>query len=106
MRTDPRKACANEKENWLWAILHDGIAHPLMALTNYSMASVLFHDWTSQKAWPRAKARPAKIGLAYCTADAAEAEFWRLSMKKQGLPVWSRSTPLGDGRFYYEVGPI
>lgn len=107
MRTDPRKACANEKESWLWAILHDGIAHPLMALTNYSIASVALHDYTSQKAWPRKpKDRPAKTGLAYWTASAAEAEFWRQSMIKQGLSVWSRSTPLGDGKFHYEVGPL
>lgn len=54
MRTDPRVACANSKELWGWAFLHDLIAHPLMALTNYSRASLRFHDWTSFHAWPRA----------------------------------------------------
>lgn len=38
MKTDP-----NEKENMLWAFIHDAIAHPLMALTGY----------TSHRAWPR-----------------------------------------------------
>lgn len=53
MKTDPRKACANTKEDWLWARLHDAIAHPFMVLTNYSGLSLRFHDYTSAKAWPR-----------------------------------------------------
>lgn len=53
MRTDPREACANEKERWGWAIVHDLVAHGLMAVTNYSALSLRFHDWTSHKAWPR-----------------------------------------------------
>ncbi|WLE58354.1 hypothetical protein GIY62_14590 [Burkholderia plantarii] len=53
MRTDPRAACANARERLLWALLHDGIAHPLMAITNYSSAAVRFHDFTSRRAWPR-----------------------------------------------------
>lgn len=55
MRTDPRAACANEREAALWAAVHDLIAHPLMVLTWYSYASLLFHDWTSRRAWPRPK---------------------------------------------------
>lgn len=53
MRTDPRKACANVREKLLWAIFHDLVAHPLMAVTLYCSLSVRFHDWTSRKAWPR-----------------------------------------------------
>lgn len=53
MRTDPRKACANEKQLLGWAIVHDLIAHPFMVLTGYSRASLRFHDATSQRAWPR-----------------------------------------------------
>lgn len=53
MKTDPNKACSNKKEHLLWALLHDGIAHPFMALTKYSKLSKRFHDFTSQKAWPR-----------------------------------------------------
>jgi len=55
MKTDPNKACANVEERKLWAIIHDGIAHPLMAISNFSTWSIRFHDWTSQKAWPRCK---------------------------------------------------
>lgn len=53
MRTDPRKACANAEERWFWAVVHDGVCHPLMAFTNWSRLSVRFHDWTSKHAWPR-----------------------------------------------------
>jgi len=53
MKTDPRTACANSNEARGWALLHDLIAHPFMALTNWSSLSLRFHDWTSNKAWPR-----------------------------------------------------
>lgn len=53
MRTDPRKACENEKQLLVWAIIHDLIAHPFMALTLYWRVSLRLHDWTSQRAWPR-----------------------------------------------------
>lgn len=53
MRTDPNQACDNSGENRLWALVHDGTAHPLMAITNYSALSVRFHDFTSRKAWPK-----------------------------------------------------
>lgn len=56
MRTDPRKACSNEKQLLGWAILHDLVAHPFMVLTGYSALSLRFHDATSRHAWPRAKA--------------------------------------------------
>lgn len=48
MQTDPRKACANQEEKLLWALIHDGIAHPLMALSLFSRWAVDFHDWTSK----------------------------------------------------------
>lgn len=53
MRTDPRKACANDDERCFWAFIHDAFAHPLMALSNWSNWSLRFHDWTSHHAWPR-----------------------------------------------------
>ncbi|OUM01787.1 hypothetical protein [Variovorax sp. JS1663] len=53
MRTDPRAACANAEERFIWAFVHDAICHPLMAITNWSRLSVRFHDWTSWRAWPR-----------------------------------------------------
>lgn len=54
MRTDPRKACANENQLLWWAIVHDLIAHPFMVLAGYSSLSLRFHDATSERAWPRA----------------------------------------------------
>lgn len=53
MKKDPNKGCKNQKELLGWAIVHDLVAHPLMAATNYSKLSVRFHDYTSHKAWPR-----------------------------------------------------
>jgi len=53
MRTDPRTACANAEERVGWAIVHDLVCHPLMALTCWSDWSLRFHDWTSNRAWPR-----------------------------------------------------
>lgn len=57
VRTDPRAACANERQRFWWAVLHDVVAHPLMALTGWSKWALRFHDWTSHKAWPRAQVR-------------------------------------------------
>lgn len=53
MKTDPNKGCANQEQRLFWALVHDGVAHPIMALTNYSPWSLRFHDFTSHKAWPR-----------------------------------------------------
>lgn len=53
MKLDPNKACKNVKERLGWAILHDAVCHPLMALTGYSDWSRRFHDYTSRRAWPR-----------------------------------------------------
>lgn len=55
MKTDPRKACANERERFFWAFVHGLIAHGFMALSLWSKWSLEFHDWTSHKAWPRIK---------------------------------------------------
>lgn len=56
MRTDPRKACANEEERAFWAAFHDLIAHPLLVLSWYSRWAVWLHDKTSMLAWPRGRA--------------------------------------------------
>ena len=53
MKTDPRFACPNDTERRGWAMVHDCIAHPLMALAGWSPLALRFHDWTSLKAWPR-----------------------------------------------------
>lgn len=84
MRTDPRAACANTKENLLWALVHDTLAHPLMAVTNYSKLALRFHDWTSFHAWPRVRpaqlrtpvSMPSKWGLM--VAVEVQPNFWRI----------------------------
>lgn len=53
MKIDPRSACVNHSEVRYWALVHDAIAHPLMALSGYRSWAVRFHDWTSYRAWPR-----------------------------------------------------
>lgn len=53
MKTDPNKGCKNVSERLGWAIVHDLVAHPIMALTGYSSISMRFHNFTSHKAWPR-----------------------------------------------------
>lgn len=63
MKTDPNKGCANQEQRLFWALVHDGVAHPFMALTNYSRLSLRFHDFTSHKAWPRTP--PMEIENAY-----------------------------------------
>lgn len=87
MRTDPREACANERQHLLWAIVHDGLAHPLMALTGYCKASLRFHDWTSHKAWPRVN----KVMFHGCDRKAcAEIEF---TLRSNRMPFVTTTTP-------------
>lgn len=113
MRTDPRDACANERQRLLWALIHDGLAHPLMALTGYCKAAVAFHDWTSHKAWPRipeqlvAQLDPLRMGKPYSMRvesldrDFVEqvAERWH----RKGCPFCLTSEPHyhADGKIYY-----
>lgn len=33
-------------------LMHNCIAHPLMAILRYPKWSEQFHDWTAKKAWP------------------------------------------------------
>jgi len=54
MKLDPNKHCSLFKQNPFWAVIHDAIAHPLMAITGYCKFSIAFHDFTSQRAWKRA----------------------------------------------------
>lgn len=55
--TDPRTACSGLPQRHAWAVLHDLVAHPLMALTGYCRLSLRFHDFTSHWAWPRGKSQ-------------------------------------------------
>lgn len=82
MMTDPRESCANARELWFWAAVHDLIAHPLMVLTWYSGPALAFHDFTSHRAWPREpQERPSaefitgfgRVRVVHCGGD-----FWRV----------------------------
>lgn len=54
MKKDPNKYCVHFTQNLFWAIVHDVVAHPLMAITLYKVEVFLrFHDYTSHKAWIR-----------------------------------------------------
>ena len=103
MMTDPRKACANTEENLVWALIHDGIAHPLMASTLFSKWSLRFHDWTSQRAWPRARKPMFVPGSKVETLDRDAAFGWADQLRFEGVPHVARSIPLGKDLFQYEV---
>lgn len=53
MKCDPSTACVSRNEVLRWAVVHDLIAHPFLALSGYARRAVRFHDWTSARAWPR-----------------------------------------------------
>jgi len=73
MKLDPNKYCVNFKQNLGWALIHDIIAHPLMALTLYRAPWLIqFHRYTSEQAWIRgsklkrqAKPDASKTGIAF-----------------------------------------
>lgn len=53
-KLDPNKCCVIFDECLFWALVHDIIAHPLIALTLYQWQFAIdFHNWTSHKAWKR-----------------------------------------------------
>ncbi len=58
MKTDPNACCVIHREHRLWAMVHDGLAHPLMAVTGYCRWAKRFHDFTSMRAWPRNRPKP------------------------------------------------
>lgn len=39
------------RESIWWAVLHDAVAHPVMALSGYAMWAIRFHQWTGRRAW-------------------------------------------------------
>lgn len=102
MRTNPRKACANEEERLFWALVHDGIAHPLMAVTLFSAWSVWFHDWTSRRAWPR-RARYGEVRGIIRTSVRDFAEMWARKHRERGIPFCLASLPQPDGHYIYEI---
>ena len=101
MRTDPRGACANEHQRLLWALVHDGLAHPLMALTGWSKWSLRFHDWTSHKAWPRVE--PRRKGIIHRTLVFEHAQAVGDELRRQGCPFCTTAEPHyhEDGKIFY-----
>lgn len=80
MKTDPNQACANAEERWGWALVHDLIAHPLMALFGWHGWTLQFHDYTSRRAWPRdLSAKPGEW-------VEAETGFYRLQVRETTVP--------------------
>lgn len=106
MRTDPRKACKNAEERRFWALVHDGIAHPLMAFSLFAAWSVRFHDWTSHRAWPRA---PKAYGPKYVKGSLVESYSFEAmervarAFKPYGEAIVKRAIPQEDGRILYQV---
>lgn len=96
MRTDPRVACANERQRFWWAVLHDLVAHPLMALTGWSKWALRFHDWTSHRAWPRRE--PAQWRWpALTTRDQKVVNDLSIKLRAQGKPFVVTATPMQCG---------
>lgn len=91
MRTDPRIACANERQRLLWAIAHDALAHPLMVLTAYCGLSLRFHDWTSHKAWPR-KEKQWRWPVV-STDEKETVESYANRLRLQGVPFVLTAQP-------------
>ena len=96
MKRDPNAACANAEQRLLWAVLHDAVAHPLMALTGYCALAVRFHDYTSRKAWPRSTNAVVAMSLdkllvleSICRAN--------------GLAFVSTGAPLPDGGYSHKL---
>lgn len=82
MKTDPNKGCKNQTEKLGWAVLHDLVAHPVMALTGYSNISMRFHNYTSHKAWPRTP-KPEPVPEAQ-SKEACNHHAWALSCPENG----------------------
>lgn len=101
MRTDPRDACKNERQRLLWAIVHDGLAHPLMVLTGYCKAALRFHDWTSYKAWPRKE--NMHISPQSWTGDRVLVEKWAAKLRLCGIPFVLSCAPDNSGRLMWSV---
>lgn len=105
MMTDPRDACANERQRLLWALIHDGLAHPLMALTGYCKVAVAFHDWTSHKAWPREdQATPSTYGqVIYRGVNRTHVMELESKLRVAKTPFCIKTEPgfYADGGAYY-----
>jgi hypothetical protein len=66
MKLDPNNYCVTYKQNLFWAMVHDIIAHPLMALTFYKInLFIKFHDYTSHLAWKRRTITNEHVAMSF-----------------------------------------
>lgn len=95
MKRDPNRACANAQQRLGWALVHDAIAHPLMALTGYCGLAMRFHDYTSHKAWPRTNVQVIASLSKLLTLEVA--------LRKQGTAFVSTGKPTDDGGYVHTL---
>lgn len=95
MKRDPNAACANTEQRLGWAVLHDLVAHPLMALTGYSRLALKFHDYTSYKAWPRQTVAVVAPLDKLLKLEAA--------LRARGFAFVSTGAPLPDGGYAHKL---
>jgi hypothetical protein len=57
MKLDPNRLDYGYREFKAWAVAHDLIFHPLLAISLYSRWAIRLHAWSSNKAWPRRAGR-------------------------------------------------
>lgn len=95
-KTDPNRACANEGQRLLWALAHDGLAHPLMALSGYSKWALRFHDYTSHKAWPRTIVQVA-------TTDLGKLLSLEETLRHCGFAFVSTGAPTANGGYVHTL---
>lgn len=86
MKTDKNIACRNPRQSFLFAAAHDLIAHPFMVLTGYSKLSRRFHDYTSERAFPRNMDH-------YINFSIYSEEFGTLDGRKMKNGIWEISHP-------------
>lgn len=78
MKLDPNKYCIVYEQTLIWALIHDIIAHPAMALTLYEVDMFIkFHDYTSAKAWIR-DASATELSGTQRTVDEIDQENARI----------------------------
>ena len=95
MKRDPNAACANADQRLVWALVHDVIAHPLMALTGYCRLALRFHDYTSRKAWPRS--------TAVVSAPLDKLLALESVLRANGVAFKSTGAPTPDGGYSHKL---
>lgn len=81
MKLDPNNYCVTYKQNLFWAIIHDVVAHPLMALTLYKInLFIKFHDYTSHLAWKRETDEHVSKGIGMQTMTAPTGKIYSMKI--------------------------